>query len=185
MKKLLLPSLLCFLVLFSGCRPEESFVIVADSFEFNLLNFTNKSYQSATLSIGAKDENGDFIPTESIKYNSVPSNDSPSGVYTYLDNCAITCGNDGLINGYHYYFSKGEHFVDIPFSSNNDHWSPDLSLISAISSEFMFVLEFSNGDILEIPGLDLNELARYSPISLNISVLMEITDKGLQGRIRI
>lgn len=165
-----------------GCTEDQGSIVPLNTIEFQLLNFTNVSYKEATLFIGGKDFNGNFIATDSIKYEFIPSNLSPNGQYTFLDNCPINCGSQGFVDGYHYFFKEGKEFVDVPFSLENNRWNPDLSKILEISDNFNFVLKLSNGEEGEIFGFDIRQTIINNPIPVNSNVQIHLTPTGIEGR---
>tara|TARA_R110002073_G_C9493005_1_gene580961 strand:- start:1359 stop:1652 length:294 start_codon:yes stop_codon:yes gene_type:complete len=58
--------LLFLALIFNSCIIND-FVLDDVSFNFNLTNYTNKSWDEGTLYVGAKNKQGDFIATDSIK----------------------------------------------------------------------------------------------------------------------
>ena len=99
MRKFYIALFLVFSTFLSSCETEQVIVISGDTISFRLFNYTDLSYASAELFVGGINADGDFVPTESIEYSFVPSKLSPTDTYTNLDNCVITCGNEGLIDG--------------------------------------------------------------------------------------
>ena len=175
--------IVCILLSIISCSDEQTLIITpSNTFNFQLLNFTEVSYKDATLFIGGKDANDNFIATDSIKYSFVPSNLSPNGQYTFLDDCPINCGSDGLVDGYHYFFKDGKEFVQIPFSLESNFWNPDVSKVLEISDEFNFVLRLSNGDEGEIFGFDIRKTIINNPIPVNSFVEIQLTPSGIEGR---
>ena len=60
--KILLFSLVLILM---SCESDRLVTIADDSISFRLFNYTDKSYENAELVIGAINDSGEFIPTES------------------------------------------------------------------------------------------------------------------------
>ena len=181
MRKTYFLFLICLSVCIS-CSEEENLIAVGDTLSFQLFNYSDKSYQNGELFIGAKDSNGDFIATESITYTNVPSKLSPNGVYTYLDNCINgNCGDDGLINGYHYYSKNGETFVSIPFSPENSLWIPNLEDVLAISDDMMFMLRLPDGSETILGGFNLRITLIDNPYPINALLRINIRDNEIEG----
>lgn len=181
MKKYYLLFLLTVSTIFFACDTEEVVVIQGDSLSFRLYNYTDKSYQNGELFIGARDRNGNFVPTESIDYAYIPSKLSPNGNYTILDNCTLGCGDDGLINGYHYFSQNGELFVKIPFSPDNNVWTPDLNEVLAISDDMEFMLKLPDGTEEIIGGFNLRITLIENDFPVNALVKIFLRDSGIEG----
>ena len=147
--------LISLVILFTGCENEQVVVIPLDSISFRLFNFSDKSYQNAELFVGGINSDGEFVATESIEYSFVPSKLSPTDTYTNLDNCTISCGNAGLIDGYHYFTRQGEFFVQIPFTPESNIWRPNLDDVLAISDEMAFLFRLPDGTEEMIGGFNL------------------------------
>lgn len=184
MRKLFLVLFLGFIFIFNSCDTEQNFIIPNNSFSFRLLNFTDFSYENATLFIGGKDSSNQFIATDSISYAFVPSNQSPNGIYTNLDHCSITCGNNGWIDGYHYFFQNGNYFVDIPFQPNANSWNPDITKVLEISDELTFVIKFAGGLKKEIQGYNIRKTIIENPVPINTHLEMKIKSSGIESSIR-
>lgn len=181
MRKIYFLLFICTTIL-ASCTQEISVIPIGDSLSFRLYNYSDKSFQNGELFIGAKDTNGDFIATESISYASIPSKLSPNGTYTNLDNCiAGDCGNDGLIDGFHYFTTNGEFFVSIPFAPDNNSWTPNLEDVIAISDDMMFMLRLPDGSETLIGGFDLRITLVDNPAPVNAIVRIYIRDNDIEG----
>lgn len=170
------------LMMLQSCSTEQLVLIPETSFNFQLLNYTDQSFQNATLFIGGKDSNGNFVATDSIQYSQVPSNVSPNGLYTFLDDCTLGCGSEGLVDGYHYYFQNGQQFVDIPFSPENNSWNPDIERVLEISDTLAFVLRLAGGQQAEISGFNIRTTLVNNPYPVVSLVHMRLTENGIEGR---
>ncbi len=180
MKKIIYLLLASFFML--NCSSEQTIFIPNDSFSFRMLNFTDDSFQKATLYIGVKDANNNFVATESIEYDYVPSNLSPTGSYTNLEDCTFNC-NEGFIDGFHYYFFNSQYFVDVPFSEESNLWNPDLSSIIELSDEFTLLFQLPNGVEKEIKGFDLRKVLIENPSPVNARIEIRIEDNGINSSI--
>ena len=181
MKKYYVLFFITLLTIFSSCESEQEVFITNDTISFRLYNYTDRSFESGELFIGGFDSNGDFVPTESIDYSFVPSKLSPTDTYTNLDNCVISCGNEGLIDGYHYFTQNGEFFVRIPFSSTNNIWSPNLDDVLAISDNMAFMLRLPDGSEEMIGGFNIRTTLIDNEVPVNAVVRMYIRDSGIEG----
>ena len=169
-------------IFFVSCTQEEQLFIGADSLNFRLYNYSDKSFKNGELFIGAKDANGDCIATESINYVYIPSKLSPTGAYTYLDNCINgNCGDEGFIDGYHYFSKNGETFVSIPFSEDNSIWTPNLEDVLAISDDMMFMLRLPNGSETLLGGFNLRITLIENPAPVNALLQIYIRDNNIEG----
>lgn len=181
-------SLLLFLFLslsLTSCETERIIRIGDETLFFELLNFTSQPYDGAELFVGAIDDDGNFVPTESIQYGRIPSNLSPNNLYTNLDECtAFQCTNEGLQNGFHYFNDDDALFVLVPFfdGAENGIWNPDLDRVLEISDNLGFVLRLSNGEEGMIGGFNLRATFVDNPIPLNTLTRINIRDVGIDGR---
>lgn len=181
MRKVYFILLICT-TFFISCSQEITVIPIGDSLNFRLYNYSDKSFQNGELFIGAKDTNGNFVTTESISYSYIPSKLSPNDTYTNLDNCITgDCGNAGLIDGYHYFTRSGEFFVSIPFSPDNNIWSPNLEDVLAISDDMMFMLRLPDGSETLIGGFDLRVTLIDNPAPVNAIVQIFIRDNEIEG----
>ena len=183
MKKYSQLLLLAFVLIFSNCETETVIPIIDDSISFQLFNYSDRSYQSGELIVGAINSDGDFIPTETRDYVYVPSNLSPTGAYTNLDNCTLGCGSDGLIDGYHYFASQGDIFVQIPFSPEDDEWDPDLNAVLEISDTLGVMFKLPDGYEEMIGELDIRRIFIEYEAPVNVIMTTFIQQDGIEGRI--
>jgi hypothetical protein len=164
---------------FMSCETEGPIFLGNDSISFELYNYTGDSYPSAELFIGAIDDNGDFIPTESKSYEFIPS--FFSDAYTNLDNCNQFCNNIRLIDGYHYFTQGGVFFVLIPFSTDDNSWTPDLNLILDISDEMAFLFRLPNGAEQMIGGFNLRTTLIDNDFPVHATTRINIRENGIDG----
>lgn len=181
MKKYSLFLFTCIIFTLLGCNSEPIVFIENDSIKFELFNYTDKSYESGELLVGARNSNGEFIQTDSREYSYVPSNQSPTGDYTFLDNCTLGCGEAGLINGYHYYSFQGELFVQIPFSPSNNEWNPDLRQVLDISDTMVVLFRLPDGTEEVITELDIRRVFTETEVPVNLIMTINIRDDGIDG----
>ncbi len=168
-------------ILLSSCENERIGVVPADSISFRLFNYTDKSYQNAELFVGAINADGDFVPTDSREYSFVPSKLSPTDTYTNLDNCTISCGNEGLIDGYHYFTQQGEFFVQIPFSPDNNNWELNLDDILAISDDMAFLFRLPDGTEQMIGGFNVRITLIDNEIPIAATTRIILRDNDIEG----
>ena len=164
-----------------SCESEQLITLVDDSIDFRLFNYTDRSYENGELVIGGLTSNGEFIPSESIEYVYVPSNLSPTDTYTDLDNCNFGCGNEGLIDGYHYFTSQGDFFVEIPFTPINNQWNPNLNDILDISDTMALVFRLPDGTEEMLGQLNLRRTFVENQIPVNVIMTIYIRDNGIEG----
>ena len=168
-------------ILLMSCESEQLIILRGDSIDFKLFNYSDDAYQNAELLIGGIDSDNQFIATDSIRYAFVPSNVSPTGAYTNLDNCAISCGNDGLIDGFHYFIKAGEEFVQIPFSQTNNTWFPNLNDILEISDTMAFVFRLPDGTEKRIGGFNLRTTFVENEVPIHAETRIFIRDDTIEG----
>tara|TARA_R110001606_G_scaffold319560_1_gene466467 strand:+ start:2584 stop:3132 length:549 start_codon:yes stop_codon:yes gene_type:complete len=167
--------LLFLALIFNSCIIND-FVLDDVSFNFNLTNYTNKSWDEGTLYVGAKNKQGDFIATDSIKYIPVVSNISP--INTYTDN---SYGSNGKYQEYHYYKVNNLQFVTIPYPIFNfGSLKADKSKLTSISSTFGFVFKLSDGKQVYVKAYDIKKGIEDNRVSINF----DIKNKGIVGYIR-
>ena len=181
MKKYSLILFTCLFFVLSGCDSDPIVFIQNDSIRFELFNYTDRSYESGELIIGARNSDGEFILTDSREYSYVPSNQSPTGEYTFLDNCTLGCGDAGLIDGYHYFSFQSELFVQIPFSPTNNEWNPDLSQVLNISDEMVILFRLPNGTEEIVAELDIRRIFTETEVPVNLIVTINMQDDGIEG----
>jgi hypothetical protein len=179
-KQYFLLFFLCSIFLYN-CETDRVVFLGNDSISFELFNYTGDSYANAELFIGAIDTDGNFVPTESRQYDFVPSFFSPTDMYTNLDNCEVFCNNEGLIDGYHYFTQGGEFFVLIPFSPEDNTWSPDLTPILEVSDEMGFLLRLSNGEEKRIGGFNIRATLIDNDFPVNATTRINIRETGISG----
>jgi hypothetical protein len=167
----------------TSCETERIVRIGNENLFFELFNFTSQPYDGAELFVGAIDENGTFVPTESIQYGRIPSNLSPNDLYTNLDECDpfLQCPNDGLQNGFHYFTDDDEFFVLVASFEEDVIWQPDLDQVLEISDNIGFLLRLSNGTEGMIGGFNLRATFIDNPIPLNTLTKIFIRDEGIDG----
>jgi len=166
---------------FTSCETNEPIFLGYDNISFELYNYSGQSYPNAELFIGALNADGDFVPTESREYDYVPSFLSPTDAYTNLDNCATFCNNNGLIDGYHYFTQGGQFFVLIPFSTDDNTWTPDLNEILTISDDMAFLFRLPNGDEQIIGGFNIRTTLIENDFPVNATVRVNIRENGIDG----
>ncbi|MFN0729462.1 hypothetical protein [Polaribacter gochangensis] len=176
MKKHIL-SLLLLTFIFNSCIAfVNDFVLEDTSFNFDLTNYTETTWNEGTLYVGAKNLQGDFIATDSVKYIPIPSNISPVDSYTE-DNYS----SNGKHQGYHYYKINNLQYVTIPYpiiSYGSLHIDKDK--LTAISSTFGFVFKLSDGQEAYLEAYDINKGIDKSRLYINFY----IKSTGITGKIR-
>lgn len=176
MKKHIFSLLLLFLIINSCIGIVNDFVIEDTSFNFDLTNYTETTWNEGTLYVGAKNLQGDFIATDSVKYIPIPSNISPVDTYTEDNYSSI-----GKHQGYHYYKINNLQYVTIPYpviSYGSLHIDKDK--LTAISSIFGFVFKLSDGQEAYVEAYDINKGIDKSRLYINF----DIKSTGITGRIR-
>ena len=162
-----------------NCETEGPVFLGYDSISFELLNHTGKSYPSAELFIGGINSDGDFVPTESREYEFIPS--FFADAYTNLDNCNVFCDNIGLIDGYHYFTQGGTFFVLVPFSADDNTWTPDLNLILDISDEMAFLFRLPDGSEQMIGGFNIRTTLINNDFPGHATTRINIRDNKIDG----
>ena len=183
MKKYSLLLFTVFSFFLTSCETERIVRIGNETLFFELFNFTSQPYDGAELIAGAIDENGTFIPTESIQYGRIPSNLSPNDLYTNLDDCNqfLQCPSDGLQNGFHYFTDDDEFFVLVSSFEDNIVWQPNLEQVLDISDNIGFLLRLPDGTEGMIGGFNLRATFIDNPIPLNTLTRIFIRDEGING----
>lgn len=152
------------------------------SFEIRLTNYTNTSWNEGTLYIGAKNMQGNFIATDSIKYQPVPSNISPTGSY----NSGEFYDNGGEYQGYYYYKRNNFQFVKIPYPvTTYGSLQVDKDKITAISSTFGFVFKLPNGQEKFIEAYDLDQGLQNLNVDNRLYLNFDIKANGITGEATI
>ena len=132
-----------FIILIIHSCTFNDLVLDETAFDIRLTNYTNTSWNEGTLYVGAKNMQGEFIATDSIKYKPVPNNTSPINSY----NSGEFYDSSGEYQGYHYYQQNGVQFVKIPYPlSTYGSLFIDKDKITEISQTFGFVFKLSDGN---------------------------------------
>jgi len=121
-------------------------------FDIKLTNYTESSWNEGTLYVGAKNIQGEFIATDSIKYTPVPSNISPMDSY----NSGDIYDSRGEYQGNTYYKHGGLQYVNIsyPITSFGSLFI-DKDEILEVSRVFGFVFKLSDGQKKYIEAYDI------------------------------
>lgn len=167
--------LILFLLLTSCIGFINDFVLEETVFNFNLTNYTDKSWDEGTLYVGAKNVAGNFIVIDSIKYKPVVSNISPVNIYSE-DNYS----SNGKYEGYHYFKMLNIQYVTIPFPIYSyGTLNIDKDKISEISSTLGFVFKLSDSEKVYVEAFDIYDGVAYDRITINF----DIKTDGLVGNI--
>lgn len=168
--------LILFLILTSCFARINDLVIEDTAFNFNLTNYTDKSWNEATLYVGAKNVLGNFIATDSIKYKPVVSNISPINIYTEDE-----YSSSGKYQGYHYFKIRNSQYVTIPYPIiSYGTLNIDKDKIVAISSKLGFLFKLSVGEKVYVEAMDIYEGTEKNKITINF----DITANGLVGEVK-
>ncbi|MFT5761891.1 MAG: hypothetical protein ACI8WA_001014 [Polaribacter sp.] len=169
--------LLFILLISTSCFVKiNDLVLEETSFNFYLTNYTDSSWDEGTLYVGAKNVQGDFIATDSIKYIPIVSNISPIDSYT-KDNYS----SNGKHQGYHYYKLQNLQYVTIPYPIiTYGSINIDKDKIAAISSTLGFVFKLSDGQKTYVEAYDIYKGIDQSRVSINFY----IKTTGVTGIIR-
>jgi hypothetical protein len=128
-------------------------VLDETAFEINLSNYIDSNWSEGTLYVGAKNIQGDFIATDSMKYIPVPSNISPNNSYSSGE----IYDSSGEYKGYHYYRKNGIQYVKIPYPlSTHGSLFIDKGKIAEISQTLGFVFKLSDGQKKYIDGYNIH-----------------------------
>lgn len=169
---------LLFIVLLStSCFVKiNDLVLEETAFNFYLTNYTDSSWDEGTLYVGAKNIQGGFIATDSIKYIPIVSNISPIDSYTE-DNYNF----NGKHQGYHYYRFQDSQYVTIPYPIiTYGSLNIDKDKIAAISSTLGFLFKLSDGQKTYVEAYDIYKGINQSRVSINFY----IKTTGITGIIR-
>jgi hypothetical protein len=168
------------LLIITSCTVND-LVLEDKTFTFKLQNYTDTTWNHATLYVGANNSNGDFIAIDSVKYTPVPSNISPINDYDTGD----FYGSNGYHDGYYYYKIGNEQYVEIPYPIlEYGSLMVNKDKIAEISNTFGFMVKLSDGQKKYIEAYNIYEGIDDPSGKNRVFVTLKIKATGITGSVK-